>query len=95
MSHVVTIVTPDSAGHWAWNCPCGSDGSGYETSTEVLDAATAHGPIAADSPLPCRTCDGYGEIDCEDCDDAPASGCETCGDMGTYVCTDCENGIAA
>jgi hypothetical protein len=53
--HVTTIEGPDSAGHWSWRCTtsgCPDDASGYELAAEVTAAATAHGPLAADSPIP-------------------------------------------
>lgn len=51
--HVTRILPRDIAGHWAWECDLrDGDGSGYETAPEVLAAATAHGPLAADSLRP-------------------------------------------
>jgi hypothetical protein len=51
--HVTRIGERDSVGHYCWDCDaCGEDGSGYETADEVTAAAAAHGPLAADSPVP-------------------------------------------
>lgn len=53
MRHITEIHERDSAGHWSWSCTEGdADASGYETADEVLGAATAHGPLAADSLIP-------------------------------------------
>lgn len=51
--HVTRIIERDSAGHWAWDCEtCPEEATGYETADEVIEAATAHGPLAADSLRP-------------------------------------------
>jgi hypothetical protein len=71
--HITTIdPEPDSSGHWSWHCTtegCQEDASGYELAGEVIAAAQAHGPLAADSPQPtdpeiCQDCDGDG---CDEC----------------------------
>lgn len=57
----LTYIDPDrdSAGHLSWSCTqLDDDGSGYETARDVLEAATAHGPLAADSPIPTDDDDG-------------------------------------
>jgi hypothetical protein len=53
--HVTYIDGPDSAGHWEWHCSapdCPESASGYELAVEVIAAAQAHGPLAADSLIP-------------------------------------------
>jgi hypothetical protein len=53
--HITYIEGPDSAGHWEWHCSiqdCHENGTGYEEAAEVIAAATAHGPLAADSMIP-------------------------------------------
>lgn len=53
VGHVTRVLERDAVGHWAWECwECGDDGSGYESAAEVLEAAQAHGPLAADSVRP-------------------------------------------
>lgn len=51
--HVTYIERPDGAGHFSWCCVKNDgDGTGYEEAAEVMAAATAHGPLAADSYIP-------------------------------------------
>lgn len=51
--HVTRITGPDSAGHWGYVCEIGKhERTGYDSPDAVIDAATAHGPLAADSPRP-------------------------------------------
>jgi hypothetical protein len=51
--HITTIYPRDSSGHYSWTCTCpNGDASGYELAAEVVAAAVAHGPLAADSFKP-------------------------------------------
>ncbi len=55
LPHVTEIHPPDSAGHYSWSCTrpgCPEDASGYDDRDEVIEAATAHGPLAAGSYMP-------------------------------------------
>jgi hypothetical protein len=63
--HITRISEPDAAGQWAWECVLGdAEASGYDDPTAILDAALAHGPLAADSHRPSWA-------DIEDDDDLP------------------------
>lgn len=51
--HTTRLEGPDLAGHWGWSCDLSdADASGYEHPAEAESYASAHGPLAADSPRP-------------------------------------------
>lgn len=51
--HITSITGPDPAGQWGWECSRGDDdASGYDDPGDVVAAAQAHGPLAADSHRP-------------------------------------------
>ncbi len=43
---------------------------------------------------PCLTCDGHGEVDCEECEGS-GENCDACGNIGTTECPDCDGGSPA
>lgn len=54
MNHI-TYIEKDGAGQWSWTCDdaqCRAEATGFETADEVLAAAKAHGPLAANSMIP-------------------------------------------
>ena len=84
--HAVTM-TPVN-GRIDLTCVCKWESVEHSTGYDAKVAADGHGPLAADSPRICETCDGDGEIDCEECEGS-GENCSACGAVGSVECDAC------